>query len=1087
MKTPEIRSPITSIAGTLAALATIALNALAVDGTWTGTTGGNWSDTTKWTGGFVADGEGAIANLAANFTGLPIITLDSSRTLGTLNYNDSGGNPDVANLTLVHATSVLTLDTFAGSPDISITGTNVLILDVVVAGSEGLLIGKASNNNESRTYLNKPATFTGDVTIQRGRLYLNAGNHTLPPGKVISFTGANQSILCLNGTTQEVAGLTSPGETGHRIYNDNASASLLIINVPGVNSNSFAGSRLGWTGATADENNFGITKEGTGTQTMDNGASGYTGETIINNGILDINNNGASLGSAAAGTTVNAGSTLQIRGISDTFAEPLTLKGAGFGGNGALNIAGGGGGVGTGPTWSGSISLGANATIRTVANLTADGGISDNSGGFGFTKTGPGFLALSSANITGSSSVNEGTLSLGPFASLGGLTLASGTTLNVTNQMFANSLTFSGGSAVLSIHYGALGGFNPATPAINDTLSGGNVALANNATVTINITGSGFVPTVGTPIVLIDYGTGPGSGNFVKGSLPPGVVGTITQVGSQIVLNISAVVNQLTWYGSANANWDLSALNWNSGTTNYQETGGVGDLVTFDDNLFNDFVNPPSTNVNVTTTVSPAVMNVASFSHPYRFSGAGKISAGALLNKSGSGSLTMAMANDYTNGTTILDGAVFLGNNAALGSGTITLNSSGGFGFPVLSSDSGTARTLVNGLTILGTAYLGDLANNGALSFSGPVSFGGGLNSVTFNSDVTWSGSLSYGGMNKLGTNTLTLTGPSANLTEVLEVREGTVIVDGVVVTNMDTLRPDAEVSANTVARLVVRNGATVTTFGTANNPRSGNNSTIPGTNILDVAGTWRTPNANASNGRLVLETETSLYSEVNLLAGGDMQVRRVGPGGAGTGVTRLNFDGGTLRAWGDSLIFLQGLTEVFVRDGGAIINAEGYNITIAQALLNGGTGGLTKDGAGTLTLTGSNTFSGTLAVNAGGVVVSPAHAGTGGATVADGAVLGFQSDGAGQTVRLPTATVGTSAGATVEIWFNNQIGIPPAPAGYVTNLTLNGTITVNVASLAGATVGSVIPLLGYGSLVGTFTLATGTLPPGISLSLIHI
>ena len=175
MKNLKTRSPFTSMAATLAALTITTLTALAVDGTWIGTTGGNWSDTTKWVGSTVAGGEGAIANLTTNFTGLPIITLDGNQTVGTVNYNDTGGNPDVVNLTLSHATSVLTLDTFAGLPDISITGTNVLILDVVVAGSEGLLIGKTSNNNDSRTYLNKPATFAGDVTIQRGRLVPQRG------------------------------------------------------------------------------------------------------------------------------------------------------------------------------------------------------------------------------------------------------------------------------------------------------------------------------------------------------------------------------------------------------------------------------------------------------------------------------------------------------------------------------------------------------------------------------------------------------------------------------------------------------------------------------------------------------------------------------------------------------------------------------------------------------------------------------------------------------------------------------------------------------------------------------------------------
>src|SRR5512144_2756199 len=121
MKNLKTRFPFTSTAATLAALTIAALTALGVDGTWTSLTSGNWSDTGKWASGVVADGEGAIANLTANFTNPITITLDGNRTVGTLNYNDSGGNPDVVNLTLSHATSVLTLDALAGMPDVSIT------------------------------------------------------------------------------------------------------------------------------------------------------------------------------------------------------------------------------------------------------------------------------------------------------------------------------------------------------------------------------------------------------------------------------------------------------------------------------------------------------------------------------------------------------------------------------------------------------------------------------------------------------------------------------------------------------------------------------------------------------------------------------------------------------------------------------------------------------------------------------------------------------------------------------------------------------------------------------------------------------
>ena len=65
----------------------------------------------------------------------------------------------------------------------------------------------------------------------------------------------------------------------------------------------------------------------------------------------------------------------------------------------------------------------------------------------------------------------------------------------------------------------------------------------------------------------------------------------------------------------------------------------------------------------------------------------------------------------------------------------------------------------------------------------------------------------------------------------------------------------------------------------------------------------------------------------------------------------------------------MQGLTAANVKDGGAVIDTDGYDITIAQALqfVAGATNApLTKNGAGTLTLSGTNTFVGPITVNGG-------------------------------------------------------------------------------------------------------------------------
>jgi autotransporter-associated beta strand protein len=61
----------------------------------------------------------------------------------------------------------------------------------------------------------------------------------------------------------------------------------------------------------------------------------------------------------------------------------------------------------------------------------------------------------------------------------------------------------------------------------------------------------------------------------------------------------------------------------------------------------------------------------------------------------------------------------------------------------------------------------------------------------------------------------------------------------------------------------------------------------------------------------------------------------------------------------------------VWVGDGGAILDTAGNDITVNCSLIAAGSGGLTKLGAGTLTCTGTNTYTGATTVNEGTLVIS--------------------------------------------------------------------------------------------------------------------
>ena len=118
-------------------------------------------------------------------------------------------------------------------------------------------------------------------------------------------------------------------------------------------------------------------------------------------------------------------------------------------------------------------------------------------------------------------------------------------------------------------------------------------------------------------------------------------------------------------------------------------------------------------------------------------------------------------------------------------------------------------------------------------------------------------------------------------------------------------------------------------------------------------------------------------------------------------------FDGGTYAPYGAAAAnrTMQGLNKAYVSTNGAVISTEnipaGATYTIAQALLTDPTldgaedGGLVKKGAGTLALSGANTFTGPVKVEAGTLVAANADALSGYVEVADGAVLDLGTSGA--------------------------------------------------------------------------------------------
>jgi autotransporter-associated beta strand protein len=154
-------------------------------------------------------------------------------------------------------------------------------------------------------------TYGGATSVAAGTLRLGA-NNALPTGTTLSLGSAttnSSGLFELNGFNQQVAGLSTAGNgAANRIVNGSATAATLTVNSA---SNSTFGGILG--GPNSNENNFGLTKGGSGTLTLTN-ANTYSGSTIVNGGTLTAGATNAMGGTGPI--TVNGGGTLALGGTS---------------------------------------------------------------------------------------------------------------------------------------------------------------------------------------------------------------------------------------------------------------------------------------------------------------------------------------------------------------------------------------------------------------------------------------------------------------------------------------------------------------------------------------------------------------------------------------------------------------------------------------------------------------------------------------------------------------------------------------------------------------------------------------------------
>jgi autotransporter-associated beta strand protein len=741
----------------------------AADGTWNTAASGNWSDTTKWTAGIVADGGNGSASTAffntLDLTGNLTVTLDTVRTNGNLVFADTDASTPASwilsgnKLFLSGPTPTITVSNLVG-------GNNATI-STVLAGTNGFA----------------PAGLT---VRGNGLLNLTGANvftNVLVDGATLGVTVAQSAGV---NATNSVVTLTN----GATLLIEANYTAIQTINVKGTD-------KFARTNGLAGGGNWNGMFVGDGTLVMDlanvqmtfgggnawnsNLLAGFTGTLILTNGgnfRFDENNAATTtFGSRFATFDLGTSNTMNERGAAGIAAH-ITYLGALKGGSSTAMAANGNtsgtnsfqiGDLNTTTLFSGRINNGTSTAITAVTKSGTGTLMLDNTNNTytGVTVVQNGGLMLTNGGaLNGTIQINVGPTGTfdvsgttnGPWSLRGFQSfIGTGTIVGAAGQgigaiVLTNGTISPGGSSVGTLTFNGDLTYSNTSTMVFDTISpsgsdkiviNGNLNLTGSNTVQLIPSLANVIITNGT-YVLFQW-TGAFSGDVSSLTLnAPAQIGSLvlsTNASKQIILTVTgAQLIDLTWRGDQGADWQ-TPLNWRD-TNGIATSWADGRVAQFDDSA-------STKSVTISGPVSPARV-LFNNSSAYDFSGVGKITGAGLMVKDGPGRVTVATANDYTGTTAISNGVIQIGNGAAIGSlgsgaitdnGTIAFNRADNLTFaPAISGSGGLFQFGLGALTLTGgSSFTGNTAvSNGSALFIGDGTINGSvLGTIAISNNAT--------------------------------------------------------------------------------------------------------------------------------------------------------------------------------------------------------------------------------------------------------------------------------------------------------------------------------------------------------------
>ncbi len=826
-----------------------------------------------------------------------------------------------------------------------------------------------------------------------------------------------------------------------------ALAAALFALAPLVNQ--AYGQTLYWdtNGATAGSGNQG----GTWNTTTANWTTSAAG-TLATTTWID----GSAVVFSAGSDATNAAKTITLSQLVNT--NSILLQGT----NPNINLASGTINIQNGVF--NTAAAGSSNTLTWSSQITGSGGLTINANGDTSASGGavPGHLHLSSATST--------------FT--GGATITSGVVRADSNFGDAsNAITLNGGGLVdtnqninftRNIIVGASGGVYRAY----GTVTSGQISGA--------ITGAGVLRKTDTGTVRLS-----GNGSAFTGEIN-------VQSGH---VNVSTA----DWSNTSFRNEDGNGLGFLTGTNQYNIGSYTGDRDVFIEAgvtlnvVSGNFSVTNGTTINnfwvqgngsLTSSSGTLTANWGTTSYDTATDRAIRVtikdhggSATALsLVKSGVGGLILTTANTYTGGTTINAGRISAQNASALGTGLVTVNSGA-------QAYLTAASTYANNFSIAGIGSTESAGNLGAIRLenntvvSGAVNLAGAsrITVLTSTSTGTITGVISgSSSLEKTGAGTLGLSARNT-FTGGTTVSAGTLSLNGGGGTG-GTIRGVVTVNAGATLRL---NAGDVTGYATDSTRLS----------TINLNGTGVTPGSIGAMHVSTIANQTLGSATLNL------------NGASVTGIVNSNLDffGGSsainsLASATTSTI--SGVKLNLRQSGGLTINvADGTaaNDLEISSVISNATGfsnnNLTKAGAGTLVLSGNNTYSTSTIVNAGilritGTNVAPITVNRGATfngasfgstsgllTMNAGAILAFDANGAFTSNGVNFAGATTLA-HTQSLTVGNSYDVLNYGAGSVANL---GNLTGLRGTLTDDTVNKKIILTFGGVGLRTWNATSGT------------